>query len=81
MSDREFAEALRGRGVEECYPRVNGKQQRGWRGIGLGDNTDYTCPPDFRYERLVNSPVRLIGKNGGDVSSPVVSNPDGEEIS
>jgi putative DNA primase/helicase len=72
MSDREFAEALRGRGVEECYPRVNGKQQRGWRGIGLADNTDYTCPPEFPYERLVNPPVRLIGENGGNVSSPVV---------
>ncbi|MGB8294732.1 MAG: phage/plasmid primase, P4 family [Polyangia bacterium] len=81
MSDREFAEALRGRGVEECYPRVNGKQQRGWRGIGLADNTDYTCPPEFPYERLVNPPVRLMGENGGDVSSPVVSDPDHEVIS
>jgi len=74
MSDRDFAEAIRGRGIEECWPRVNGKQVRGWRGIGLAtDYTDYTFPPDSPIDGNNQSSYRPIGENVRNVSSPVVT--------
>lgn len=75
MSEREFADALRGRGVGECWTRADGKQCRGWRGIGLTDNTRQHIPPDFpinddhaRAEETNPETVR-------NVLSPVVGSP------
>ncbi|MBN2574928.1 MAG: toprim domain-containing protein [Deltaproteobacteria bacterium] len=39
VSDKGFAELLRGRGFTPAYGRVNGKTARVWQGLGLVDGT------------------------------------------
>jgi len=42
VSDKGFAELLRGRGFTPAYGRVNGKTARVWQGLGLVDGTQPT---------------------------------------
>jgi putative DNA primase/helicase len=74
LSERVFAESLRGRGISECWTRINRKQVRAWRGIGLTDNTDYTSAPEFPVKPRENSSRLLTGNGSAEVLS--VLSPD-----
>jgi P4 family phage/plasmid primase-like protien len=82
LGERQFADLLRGRGFGACWTRSNGKQCRGWRGLELAtNNTNNTFPPDSRLPPISFLSREGSGKTGGNVLSPVVGDPDGEEIS
>ena len=50
MSDGDFAEAMRGHGLDECWTHnSHSKRCRGWRGISVSGNTSNGYPPDFHY--------------------------------
>jgi phage/plasmid-associated DNA primase len=65
LSDRAFAEAVRGRKVEDCQIRANGKPARAWRGIGLAEYTEYTRQGVFPVNGLEESHKDLTGNQSG----------------
>jgi len=77
MSDKSFAEALRGRGIDEHWTHnANSKRCRGWRGIALAGNTGNTSHPDFGYEDDRARGHRTNPETGGNVLPPVAESED-----
>ena len=77
MSERDISELLHGRGFGVCWTRSNGKRCRGWQGLRLPTgNTGNTCPPDFPYERLEDSPRETSRESRRNVLPPVAGDPD-----
>ncbi|MGA7744515.1 MAG: phage/plasmid primase, P4 family [Polyangia bacterium] len=79
MSDRDFADALRGHGVDECWTHnTHGKKCRGWRGISMTGNTSNRYPPDFPYDPDLAHAGDVNRQTGGNVLPPVAD--PGEDV-
>ena len=78
LSEKDFAEYVRGRGVTECWTRSDGKKCRGWRGIELatGGNTKTI---DFSLNSSVQASREANPENKREVLSGVAGTPDQEE--
>jgi putative DNA primase/helicase len=64
VSDKAFAELMRGKGFVAGQSRINSKNTRVWHGVGLLDcNTCNTFPKESPYEPISFSSREDIGKN------------------
>jgi P4 family phage/plasmid primase-like protien len=72
MSEREFVDALRSQGVEECWPKnASGRKCRGWRGIKLAGGAANTYAPDSSAEHAA-APMREANQNPNNQASTSV---------
>ena len=78
LSEKDFAEYVRGRGAAECWTRWDGKRCRGWKGIELatGGNTNRS---DFPLSSSVQPSREVNPENKREVLSGVAGTPDDEE--
>ena len=78
LSERDFAEYVRGRGAAECWTRSDGKRCRGWKGIELATagNTKRT---DFSLSSKVEPSRETNPENKRDLLSGVAGTADDEE--
>jgi phage/plasmid-associated DNA primase len=78
VSDKAFAELMRGKGFVTGQSRINGKNARVWRGVGLLEcNTCNTFPKESPYEPISFSSREVIGKNSREsVASVAPDAPD-----
>lgn len=67
VSEREVVELIRGRAIEECRARQNGKRPRAWAGIRLTGSTGSTFPPDLGVSGLEEISREVIPQTGRNV--------------
>lgn len=76
VSDKAFAELMRGKGFVAGQARVNSKNTRVWHGVGLLEcNRCNTFPKEFPYDAISFPSRKDTGKNGRE-SVAGVATPD-----
>jgi putative DNA primase/helicase len=71
MSDKSFAELMRGKGFQSARQRLGGKTPRVWIGVGLRcDPPDPDFDRNFPITAKTNTSREEIGKNGRECGSP-----------
>lgn len=78
LSEKDFAEYVRGRGVLECWTRADGKRCRGWKGIVLATDGN-TKRSDLPLDSNVESTPEVNQEFGQEVLPSVADDIDGEE--
>ncbi len=78
LSEKDFAEYVRGRGAAEYWTRSDGKKCRGWKGIELATGGN-TRRGDLPLAAKVESTCEVSPKNRREVLPGVASGPDEEK--
>jgi putative DNA primase/helicase len=80
ISDKAFAELMRGRGFLASQSRVNGKNTRVWLGVGLLDCNGCNAFPKDSPVPPISFPSReVIGKNSRESVAGVATDPTAPE--
>jgi len=80
VSDKSFAEMMRGKGFVASQSRINSKNTRVWLGAGLlACNTCNTFPNESPYEPMSFSSREDIGKNSRESVASVATGPSSDD--